>query len=664
MEPKARLLTFVGYSNEHKAFRFLDKTTGRITISRDAKFLEDLEMDRNIRSDERKHQQDEQESNVELPSLPRSDKMPIAEEEEENLMEYESAEELFLEEDQDETIGDSEDHDSGDQRILPQRANRGVPPQRLNDYVVGKAVLAMDEPTTYEEAVTCEEKEEWIRAMTEEFQTLIDNDTWELVDPPVDRNIIGSRWVFKRKLNVDGKIDRFKARLVAQGFAQRIGVDFDDSFAPVAMHSTLRVLLTIAGYRKMQVKHLDVKAAYLYGTLEEEVFMRQPPGYAVPHKEQQVCRLKKSIYGLKQAARTWHRTITDMLLKMGFEQCKSDSCLYRKKYAGGEWMYILLYVDDILVVCKQPKYIRKVELELQTKLKITKLGNVSCFLGIRVVRDQEGFYNLSQECFIKKMANSFGLASAKGSKFPMDTGYFKNRQDSKPLPNIAEYQRLIGSLLYIATHSRPDISACVGILSRKVSSPTLVDWTEARRVVRYLLQTINYGLRLGAPGAELKLVGYCDSDWAGDSSDRKSCSGYLYRIGGATVSWVSRKQSCVATSTMEAEYIALSGAAQEAVWLRSLLDELGETQVQATTVYEDNRSCLDFVALDHQKKRSKHIDIRYHYTRDVCAAGAIDLQFCSSEEMIADILTKPLGAERVRKFVAKMGLVSIPGGSG
>lgn len=327
-------------------------------------------------------------------------------------------------------------------------------------------------------------------------------------------------------------------------------------------------------------------------------------------------------------------------------------------------MYILLYVDDFLVVCKQESHIKEVEMELQKKLKITKLGDVSCFLGIRVDKDQEGFYNLSQAVFIKKVAGSFGLNDAKGSKFPMDTGYFKIRLDSKPLPNNAEYQRLIGSLLYIATHSRPDIAACVGILSRKVSSPTLVDWTEARRVVRYLLQTIDYGLRLGAPGAEFKLVGYCDSDWAGDSTDRKSCSGYLYRIGGATVSWISRKQSCVATSTMEAEYVALSGAAQEAVWLRGLLDELDEKQVQATTVYEDNRSCLDFVALDHQKKRSKHIDIRYHYTRDVCATGVIDLQYCTSEDMIADILTKPLGAERVRKFAAMMGLVPIPGRDG
>ncbi|XP_053686511.1 uncharacterized protein LOC128736052 [Sabethes cyaneus] len=224
----------------------------------------------------------------------------------------------------------------------------------------------------------------------------------------------------------------------------------------------------------------------------------------------------------------------------------------------------------------------------------------------------------------------------------------------------ADYHKLIGCLLYLSVNSRPDILAAVGILSRKVSCPSTTDWTEAKRVVRYLIHTVDYGLVLGQSGVDLSLKGYCDADWAGDTTDRKSCSGYLFCLGGATVIWASRKQSCVAMSTMEAEYIALSEATQEAVWLRRLLSELHEKQCRATVIFEDNRSCLDFVVLDQQRKRSKHIDTRYHYTRNCCTSGDIELQYCASEFMVADISTKPLGSTKVKRFAAKMGLAPVP----
>lgn len=209
--------------------------------------------------------------------------------------------------------------------------------------------------------------------------------------------------------------------------------------------------------------------------------------------------------------------------------------------------------------------------------------------------------------------------------------------------------------------SCPDIAATVGILSRKVSSPTETDWTEAKRIVRYLIHTVDYGLVLGSSSKEFQLTAYCDADWAGDSSDRKSCSGFLFRLGGATVAWASRKQTCVAMSTMEAEYVALSEAAREAVWMRRLLTELNETPKLPTIIYEDNRSCLDFAVMDQQKKRSKHIDTRYHYTKHCCSSGEIELQYCPSESMVADILTKPLGSNKVKRFATLMGLAPVPG---
>ncbi|XP_058445651.1 uncharacterized protein LOC131426903 [Malaya genurostris] len=252
------------------------------------------------------------------------------------------------------------------------------------------------------------------------------------------------------------------------------------------------------------------------------------------------------------------------------------------------------------------------------------------------------------------------MNEAKGSKYPMDPGYFKLCKDSKQLKDNEEYRSLIGSLLYLATNSRPDIAACVGILSRKLSCPSEVDWRESQRILRYLAYTVNYKLQLGNLEDEFELIGYCDADWAGDPSDRKSCSGYVFRIGEATVSWASRKQSCVTLSTMEAEYVALSEAAHEVVWLRNLLKELGQEQIKPTVMYEDNKGCIDFVALDQHKKRTKHIDTRYHYTRELSSSGAVELRYRPSEEMLADIFTKPLNTTKMKKLSKDLGLINKP----
>lgn len=633
MEVKARKLVFVGYSNEHKAFRFLDKSSDRITISRDVKFIEKLEMQGEIVLGEQPKSVGEE---LAKPVPVR----PIVNSEED--------------EEESEEIDREEEGACGGRRVLPRRETRGVVPARLRDYELGLVAVEQFEPATYKEATSCAEKEEWSHAMREELESLMSNNTWELVDPPPGHNVVGCRWVFRKKLNAEGKVERFKARLVAQGYTQKFGSDFTEVFAPVAMQATFRVLLAIAGQRKMIVRHLDVKTAYLYGNLSEEIYMRQPPGFIDHRNSTKVCRLRKSIYGLKQAARVWHQTITAILLELGFSQCKSDSCLY-KKLIGTEWMYLLIYVDDILVLCKQEEMINAIEAELQQRVKIVKLGDINYFLGIQVCKDSKGWYSLSQEAFIDRIVERFGMGGAKGSKYPLDPGYFKICNDSKQLKDNFEYHSLIGSLLYLASHSRPDIAVSVGILSRKLSCPTELDWKEAKRILRYLIFTRHYKLKLGGT-AEWKLVGYSDADWAGDANDRKSCSGFLFGLGGATVSWTSRKQTCVTMSTMEAEYVALSEAAQEAVWLRGLLKELNEEQTKPTVIFEDNRSCLDFAVLDQQRKRSKHVDTRYHYTRELVTQKQIELRYCPTDEMLADVLTKPLGSTKVRKFATEMGL--------
>lgn len=654
MQSRAEKLTFVGYACGSKAYRFLDKGTNRITISRDARFVElgpELQEEPLLREPKSKKdspkQQEVEEVEVDF-SEGKTDAGSIADE-----PDFEG----FLDSDDEYYDGIDELFEGNNEPRRSQRSNLGVLPSRYEDFVVGVAQVAVTEPTSYAEAVNSPDKDKWIRAMNEEYQSLSSMNTWSLVPLPTGRQAIGSKWIYKRKRDSSGRVTRFKARLVAQGFAQRLGADFGEVFAPVAMQSTFRVLLTVAGHKQLQVRHIDVRNAYLYGRLEEEVFMRQPPGYAVPGKEDLVCRLHRSLYGLKQSAKVWHSTVKKVLLEMGFRQSESDACLFMKQLSSGDWVYLLIYVDDMIVACRDKHQLDRLEQELQKRFEVSCLGTVNHFLGIRVRQDKDGFYSLSQQASIREIAARYGLEGAKSSKFPLDQGYLKD-QESEALPNNIQYQSLVGALLYLATNSRPDIAVAVSILSRKCSNPTQRDWIELKRVVRYLIGTADYELKLSSDRTKrLTLTGYSDADWAGDSADRKSTSGYVFLVGEATVSWASRKQDCVTTSTMEAEYVALSAAASEAVWLRRLLSELGVVSQQATIVKEDNRSCIDFVSLEKQNKRSKHIDTKVHHAKDLCSRGVIQLEYCPSNEMVADVFTKPLGPAKMLQFAKQLGLV-------
>lgn len=660
LDSKAEKLIFVGYDCKAKAYRFLDQAKGKIIISRDARFLEvgsDLQEEKvivvpdpdtelvNCDGDKQDPEQDDAEYGSPPNSEPDSG-------EDWGSIEDESEFEGYFSDIDSEFEGENADPGVRQLRARPRRR-----PRRFDDFVVGVAKAMDNEPTTYQEGVSCKDKEKWLKAMKEEYQSHLSRGTWSLVPPPPDRPIIGSKWVFQRKKDTSGQVVRYKARLVAQGYSQQYGLDFGEVFAPVAMQSTFRVLLTIAGQRKLAVRHIDVKNAYLNGKLEEDIYMRQPRGFVPPGQEELVCKLHKSLYGLKQSARVWNTTVKAVLLKLGFQQSESDSCLFMKRLASGKWIYLLIYVDDMIVVCEDSEQITHLEKELQREFDISTLGNVSQFLGMKVRKDTDGFYRLSQKAFIREIAARFGLAGAKKSGVPLDVGYFKQTESDK-LPDNKQFHSLVGALLYVSTNTRPDIAVAVSILSRKTSAPTQHDWTELKRVVRYLIGTEDFELKLGVEKtAGMTLTGYSDADWAGDRSDRKSTSGFVFLLGGAPVVWASRKQGCVTTSTMEAEYLALSDAAQEAVWLRRLLGELDEEQQQPTTINEDNRSCIDFVALDRQNKRSKHIDTKYHHAKDLCGKGVIQLRYCSTNEMIADIFTKPLGPTKVKRFAEALGLV-------
>lgn len=306
--------------------------------------------------------------------------------------------------------------------------------------------------------------------------------------------------------------------------------------------------------------------------------MRQPPGFVEPGQEHLVCRLKKSIYGLKQSARCWNRKLHEALTRMKFKQSQSDACLYMK-VVDGNIVYVLIYVDDIVVGCKDESQTVKVYESLKEIFDIAYLGDLSYFLGMQIER-KNGRYSISLRGYIDQLADRFGMKDAKPAKTPMDSGFLKQDDRGEPLEDTTGYRSLIGALLYIAVHARPDISISTSILGRRVSCPTTADWVAAKRIIRYLRGTRDWKLEFTGTGGDL--IGYCDADWAGDQESRKSTSGYCFLLGGAAISWTSRRQPSVTLSSMEVEYISLSEACREAVWLRRLLREMGNMQKTAT----------------------------------------------------------------------------------
>jgi hypothetical protein len=359
--------------------------------------------------------------------------------------------------------------------------------------------------------------------------------------------------------------------------------------------------------------------------------------------------LRKSIYGLKQAARSWNQKLNDLLISTGFKRGEADRCLYSKN-VNGTFIYVLVYVDDLIIASQSEILINETASVFSKNFKIHCLGNLKCYLGIQVERDENGIFSLTQELYINKVLQMFGLEEAKPSKIPLDPGYMKQVTKSPQLSNNVSYQKAIGSLLYISNNTRPDIAASVSILSRKNSCPTQADWVEVKRVLRYLKGTQFYKLQLGNPKENNSLIGYADADWAGDVVDRKSNTGYVFKYKGSVINWVSRKQQCVTLSSTEAEYVAVANACQEAIWLQNLLTDFCEPQIKPIVINEDNQSCIKLVNNEKLNSRTKHIDVKVHFVKELANKGEIMIQYCPSECMLADILTKPLQAVKIREF--------------
>lgn len=537
--------------------------------------------------------------------------------------------------------------------VPPRRSTRQT---REPDYYWREQGNLTETPTNFDNANTSKDSTQWKRAMEAEMKSLRENDVWDLVRLPPGRKAVGSKWVFKQKTGADGSVQRHKARLVAQGCTQKYGKDYDETFCPVMRQESLRLLLALSVKHGLKLHQVDVATAFLNGTLEEEVFMKQPEGFEVKGKEHLVCRLKKSIYGLKQSPRCWNAALDNQLKQMGFTQSQNDPCIYHRKI-GGEMFYIAVYVDDIILAGRMEETINQMKAILARKFEIKDLGELNYFLGIKVEQRENSIW-IGQPAYTANLLESFGMQDCKPVATPVNiSAKLSKATDEDSCTDQEMYQSAIGSLMYLSVCTRPDIAYAVSSLARFTSKPTKEHWTALKRLLRYLKGTLTHGILYTTDGPD-SITGYTDADWAGDVDDRKSTSGYIFSLSGGAVSWRSQKQKCIALSSAEAEYVAMTSAAQESVWLRQLMSELTDSSEEPIMIYEDNQAAIAMTKNPQFHGRAKHIEIKHHYIRQQVAEGMIMLQYCPTNEMTADFLTKGLNRESFCKHRTESGVVN------
>ncbi|KAJ9541528.1 hypothetical protein OSB04_028034 [Centaurea solstitialis] len=493
----------------------------------------------------------------------------------------------------------------------------------------------------------------WVSAMQEELAEFIRNNVWLLVPRPRKRTIIGSKWIFRNKLDEIGTIIRNKARLVAQGYRQEEGIDYDETFAPVARLEAIRLFLAFAAHMNFKVYQMDIKNAFLNGKLNEEVYVAQPPGFVDPKFPDHVYKLNKALYGLKQAPRAWYDTLSTFLLSKGFVRGKIDSTLFLKKYPK-HILLVQIYVDDIIFGSTNPKLCEKFELLMKSEYKMSMMGELTFFLGLQIKQSEKGIF-INQGKYVHEMLKKFDLTSCTPMKTPMAPPLSLDK-DSKGKPvDVTLYRGMIGSLLYL-TASRPDIMYSTCLCARYQAEPKESHLTAVKRIFRYLKGTPSMGLWYSKDSG-FDLTAYSDSDFAGCKIDRKSTTGGCHLLGGKLVSWTSKKQNSVSTSTAEAEYVAAGICCAQVLWLRNQLQDY-DIQLSKIPIYCDNTSAIAIANNPVLHSKTKHIEVRYHFIRDHVMNGDIELHFVPTEYQLADLFTKPLDVTRFNMLLSELGMLN------
>ena len=541
-----------------------------------------------------------------------------------------------------------------EQNLEPRRGSRIKIPKNFGpDFI---SFITIGEPQTYKESVASPEAPLWKEAINSEVESILQNHTWELVDLPPGNKLIGYKWIFKRKFKTDGSIDKYKARLVAKGYRQKEGLDYFDTYSPVSRITSIRMLIAIASLYSMEIHQMDVKTGFLNGELDEEIYMEQPEGFVVEGKETKVCKLVKSIYGLKQAPRQWHEKFDHTMLSHGFKINECDKCVYIKQNTNS-CVLVCLYVDDMLIMGNSKDVILSTKRLLNSMFDMKDLGLADVILGIQIKRNNEG-YILTQSHYVEKILNKYGQINCKPAVTPFDANCKLKKNNGNAVSQL-EYSQIIGSLMYLMNATRPDIAYSVSRLSRYTSNPAKDHWEALIRVLRYLKYTITYGLHFTKYPPVLE--GYSDANWISDSTETKSTSGYVFTLGGAAISWKSSKQTCIARSTMESEFIALDKAAEEAEWLRNFLEDIPIWPKPVTTIciHCDSMAAQARAKSNIYNGKSRHIRRRHNTIKQLLSSGVISIQYIKSKENIADPLTKGLPREQIKYTSRGMGLKPI-----
>jgi len=494
------------------------------------------------------------------------------------------------------------------------------------------------------------EQHEWRIACREELEALQRRDVYELVERPKGRTIIKNRWVFDVK--TDG---RKKARLVGKGFSQVEGMDYDQIFSPVVRFETVRLILAISALESWHISGLDVRNAYLYGILDEEIYMEQPEGFIAKGQERKVLRLKRALYGLKQAGLAWWRALNKSMVELGFKRLSADAGIFVYKAKDGRIVVAVIYVDDALFCGRDKSLIDELKAKFMKKWECRDLGETKEFLRMRIDRSG-GKVKIDQCAYLDTVLQRFGMQNAKTAPTPLPAGYMPEPNTAAVDSNLrTRFQTVIGSLLYIMLGTRPDISYAVTKLSKHAANPSADHLAKALYICRYLAGTKNYSMVYnGATG--LGLNACTDSDWGSDPhSQRRSQSGYFLKLADACISWTSRTQKTIAHSVTEAEYMSLSDCSRQVVWVRNLLQEIGYN-LGPIPIAGDNQGSIFIASNPVTEKRSKHIDIRYHYIREVIEDKLVEVFYIEGENNPADMFTKNLAAPKFTKFRALLGL--------